>query len=39
MDDAGSGSDMPFLFGLDMMKRHLCQIDLEKGVLKFRLGP
>ncbi|GKY94788.1 hypothetical protein MPSEU_000443900 [Mayamaea pseudoterrestris] len=39
MDDAGSGSEMPFLFGLDMMKRHTCQIDLEKGVLKFRLAP
>lgn len=39
MDDEGSGSDMPFLLGLDMMKRHTCHIDLEKGVLKFRLAP
>lgn len=40
MDDpVGGASEMPFLFGLDMMKRHTCQIDLERGVLKFRLAP
>jgi hypothetical protein len=40
MDDPQKGaSEMPFLFGLDMMKRHTCQIDLERGVLKFRLAP
>jgi DNA damage-inducible protein 1 len=39
MDDAASGKEMPFLLGLDMMKRHLCQIDLENHVLKFRLAP
>ncbi|CAN0133515.1 unnamed protein product, partial [Hapterophycus canaliculatus] len=26
-------SDVEFLFGLDMLKRHLCVIDLRKGVL------
>lgn len=36
MDDPEPGAtEMPFLLGLDMMKRHLCQIDLQKGVLKF----
>ncbi len=40
MDDAAEGAkDMPFLLGLDMMKRHQCQIDLEKGVLRFRIPP
>jgi DNA damage-inducible protein 1 len=40
MDDPAKGaSEMPFLLGLDMMKRHTCQIDLEKGVLRFRLEP
>lgn len=40
MDDAGEGAkEMPFLLGLDMMKRHQCQIDLEKGVLRFRIPP
>lgn len=41
MDDpkASGGTEMPFLLGLDMMKRHTCCIDLEKGVLKFRLEP
>lgn len=40
MDDPGEGAaEMPFLLGLDMMKRHACSIDLERGVLKFRLAP
>jgi DNA damage-inducible protein 1 len=26
---------MPFLFGLDMLKRHLCCIDLNANVLRF----
>mmetsp|Transcript_16647 Transcript_16647/g.46609 ORF Transcript_16647/g.46609 Transcript_16647/m.46609 type:complete len:502 (+) Transcript_16647:105-1610(+) len=29
--------DMDFLLGLDMLKRHLCTIDLQKGVLRFQL--
>lgn len=40
MDDPPPGAnEMPFLLGLDMMKRHTCLMDLEKGVLKFRLAP
>merc|ERR1712232_970349 len=34
----GIGSNMDFLLGLDMLKRHTCSIDLESHVLKFRLG-
>lgn len=30
-----NAQEMPFLFGLDMMKRHLCQIDLQHGCLNF----
>ena len=30
-----NAQEMPFLFGLDMMKRHLCQIDLQQGCLNF----
>lgn len=38
MEDAPEGAkEMPFLLGLDMMKRHLCQLDLEQSVLKFRV--
>jgi len=40
MDDPPPGaSEMPFLLGLDMMKRHTCIMDLGAGVLKFRLSP
>ena len=42
MDDPPPGSEakeMPFLLGLDMQKRHTCQIDLENYCLKFRLSP
>jgi len=27
--------DMPFLFGLDMLRRHQCQLDLRANVLRF----
>ena len=30
-----NAQEMPFLFGLDMMKRHLCQLDLQQGCLNF----
>ena len=30
---------MKFLLGLDNLKRFTCQIDLEKNVLRFKLGP
>ena len=39
-DEEGLGDkNMDFLLGLDMLKRFNCNIDLEKGVLRFRLGP
>ena len=28
-------NDMEFLFGLDMLRRHQCQIDLAANVLRF----
>jgi DNA damage-inducible protein 1 len=38
MDDPPPGAaEMPFLLGLDMMKRHQCVVDLGKGVLKWKL--
>lgn len=40
MDDGGMGDkNMDFLLGLDMLKRHLCHIDLEHHCLKFQLAP
>jgi DNA damage-inducible protein 1 len=40
MDEEGMGDkNMDFLLGLDMLKRHLCQIDLEHACLKFQLAP
>jgi DNA damage-inducible protein 1 len=33
-----NAQDMPFLFGLDMLKRHVCQIDLQAGCLKFPMA-
>jgi Aspartyl protease len=38
MDDPPIGSQaksMPFLLGLDMMKRHLCQLDFFNGCIRF----
>jgi predicted aspartyl protease len=37
--DAPKPKDMDFLLGLDMLKRHLCVLDLGQGCLKFRLAP
>ena len=34
-NDGVGGKEMPFLFGLDMLKRHLCCLDLSKGCLRF----
>lgn len=34
MDNSGD-KNMEFLFGLDMLKRHKCNIDLEHGLLRF----
>lgn len=42
MDDPppeSEAKEMPFLLGLDMLKRHTCSIDLENQKLKFRLAP
>lgn len=36
---AAKAKEMDFLLGLDMLKRHLCILDLERGCLKFRLEP
>jgi DNA damage-inducible protein 1 len=38
-DNSPKPKEMDFLLGLDMLKRHLCIMDLEKGCLKFRLEP
>mmetsp|Transcript_17532 Transcript_17532/g.40748 ORF Transcript_17532/g.40748 Transcript_17532/m.40748 type:complete len:415 (+) Transcript_17532:80-1324(+) len=38
MEEMGQ-REMDFLLGLDMLKRHTCQIDLERGCLRFQLGP
>ena len=40
MDDEGKGlgdKNMEFLFGLDMLKRHRCKIDLENNRLVFSI--
>lgn len=40
MDDGGKGlgdKNMEFLFGLDMLKRHRCKIDLERNALAFKI--
>lgn len=39
MDDPPPGAqEMPFLLGLDMMKRHLCQLDLQTSMLRFPMA-
>ena len=37
--DGPKPKEMEFLLGLDMLKRHQCQLDLGSGQLKFRLAP
>lgn len=39
MEKMSSNNDMKFLLGLDNLKRFTCSIDLEKNVLRFKLGP
>jgi hypothetical protein len=34
-NEAVGGKEMPFLFGLDMLKRHLCCLDMSQGCLRF----
>jgi hypothetical protein len=39
MEKMSSNNDMKFLLGLDNLKRFQCQLDLERNVLRFKLGP
>ena len=34
-DETVGGKEMPFLFGLDMLRRHLCCLDMSQGCLRF----
>jgi Aspartyl protease len=36
--DGVQAKEMPFLLGLDMMKRHLCCIDLKEGCIRFTIS-
>jgi DNA damage-inducible protein 1 len=38
MDDSLGNKNMDFLLGLDMLKRHRCNINLDRNVLQFRVG-
>lgn len=38
IDGVENKNQMDFLFGLDMLKRHKCSIDLAKSALLFRIG-
>ena len=38
IDGVENKNQMDFLFGLDMLKRHKCSIDLAKNALLFRIG-
>jgi Aspartyl protease len=36
--DGVQAKEMPFLLGLDMMKRHLCCLDLKEGCIRFTIS-
>eukprot|EP00557_Chaetoceros_sp_GSL56_P000505 CAMPEP_0176488624 /NCGR_PEP_ID=MMETSP0200_2-20121128/6816_1 /TAXON_ID=947934 /ORGANISM="Chaetoceros sp., Strain GSL56" /LENGTH=513 /DNA_ID=CAMNT_0017885635 /DNA_START=62 /DNA_END=1603 /DNA_ORIENTATION=+ len=38
MDESLGNKNMDFLLGLDMLKRHRCNINLDRNVLEFRVG-
>jgi hypothetical protein len=37
-EEAAVPKEMPFLLGLDMMKRHLCCLDMREGCIRFSIS-